>query len=303
MIGIVLDNISRLDLNLLVTLDVLLDELNVTKAAKRLNLSQPSVSVQLAKLRDYFNDPLLVSNSRGMTPTLKAEQLRQPMKEAIAHLHEVVLPTAEFDPERAKQRWRIASYDYGEATVMLPLLPALRAQAPLSELSIVQLPPTQIYEKAERGEIDLAINVVSNSHLNLHHRTLFSDQYVLAARKGHRLLNGPVSLDIFCQLEHVMVSPDGDGFWGETDEVLKALRLKRNVVLSVPHFLFLKAILETTDLVAMLPSRIAMMSDLIQIVSVPIQVPDFTISMLWHERVHRDPAHQWLRKQILLAVT
>lgn len=297
-----MSNIDKLDLNLLVTLDVLLDELNVTKAARRLNLSQPSVSVQLAKLRDYFNDPLLVSHSRGMTPTLKAEQLRQPMKEAIVRLHQVVMPAAEFDPQHAQQRWRIAAYDYSEATVILPLLPVLRTMAPLSELSIVQLPPMQINEKAERGEIDLALHMASDSHANLHHRALFSEQYVLAGRKRHALLNKPVSLDIFCQLEHVIVSPDGGGFWGHTDEVLKALGLKRNVVLSVPHFLFLKAILETTDLVAMLPSRIAMMSDLIQTVPVPIELSGFTLSMLWHERVHRDPAHQWLRKQILSAL-
>lgn len=294
-----MSNINKLDLNLLVTLDVLLDELNVTKAAKRLNLSQPSVSVQLAKLRDYFNDPLLVSHSRGMTPTRKAEQLRQPMKEAIARLHQVVMPAAEFDPQHAQQRWRIAAYDYSEATVILPLLPVLRTMAPLSELSIVQLPPTQINEKAERGEIDLAIHLATESHSNLHHRILFSEQYVLAGRKGHPHLTPSLSLEALCRLEHVIVSPDGGGFWGQTDETLKVLGLKRKVVLSVPHFLFLKAILESTDLVAMLPSRIAKMSDLIQTVPVPLDVPGFSLSMLWHERVHRDPAQRWLRSLIL----
>src|SRR4051794_3751380 len=114
-----MNNLRRLDLNLLVTLDVLLSEHNVTRAAERLNFSQPSISVHLSKLRDIFGDPLLLPGPRGMRPTARAEQLREPLRLALEALDSAVSPASPFDPREANQTWRVAASDYGESTILL----------------------------------------------------------------------------------------------------------------------------------------------------------------------------------------
>src|SRR5437762_6285084 len=123
-------NLRRLDLNLLVTLDVLLSEHNVTRAAQRLHLSQPSVSVHLARLRAHFGDPLLLPGPRGMRPTAKAESLREPLREALAALASAVSSDSPFDPATSAHTWRVAATDYGESTIVLPILQQLRTAAP-----------------------------------------------------------------------------------------------------------------------------------------------------------------------------
>ncbi|SAK45791.1 LysR family transcriptional regulator [Caballeronia ptereochthonis] len=294
--------LRRLDLNLLVTLDVLLAEQNVTRAAERLHFSQPSVSVHLAKLRDIFGDPLLLPGPRGMWPTARAQALRAPLREALASLERAVSPEEAFDPSVAANIWRIAATDYSESTVLLPALGALRAVAPNTRLAVVEANPPRLAKEAELGDIDLAFHITSDAPAGLHRRALFTESYVLAGRKDHPRLKRRPTLSQFCALDQVIVSPDGGGFHGPTDEALAALGLSRRVVLSVPHFLFVRSLIETTDLVAMLPSRLVQDSAALRIVAPPVDVPGYEMSMYWHERVHRDPAHRWLREFITKAV-
>ncbi|MFC4864858.1 LysR family transcriptional regulator [Pseudomonas sp. MAHUQ-62] len=297
-----MNNLRRLDLNLLVTLDVLLAEHNVTRAAERLNFSQPSVSVHLAKLREVFDDPLLLPGPRGMRPTARAEELREPLRQALESLERAVAPATAFDPAEAQQTWRVAATDYGESSILLPALAGLRARAPGTRLAVVEMAPTRIARQAEQGEIDLAFHTLEGSPHNLRRRTLFAERYVLAGRIDHPGLKRRPTLKQFCALEQVIVSPDGGGFHGITDETLAEHGLERRVVLSVPHFLFLRSVLESTDLVAMLPERLVRGSTALQVVEAPLEVPGYEMAMLWHERSHRDPAHQWLREQIVQAV-
>ncbi len=158
-----MNNLRRLDLNLLVTLDVLLTEHNVTRAAERLNFSQPSVSVHLAKLRDIFDDPLLLPGPRGMRPTARAEALREPLRLALEALEQAVAPAAPFDPALADNTWRIAATDYGESTILLPALSAIRGSAPGTRLAVLELAPPRIARQAEQGEIDLAFHTTEGS--------------------------------------------------------------------------------------------------------------------------------------------
>jgi DNA-binding transcriptional LysR family regulator len=286
---------SRLDLNLLVTLDVLLGEHHVSRAAELLHLSQPAVSVQLAKLREIFGDPLLLPGPRGMRPTARADALREPLREALGTLRRAVAEPAAFDPARAVHTWRIAAFDYSESVMLLPALAGLRAAAPGIRLAVLQAPPGQIGRLAERGDVDLALHTHHDAPERLHRRTLFTDRYVLTGRTGHPRLKRRPTLAQFCELEQAIVSPDGGGFSGPTDEALAARGLRRRVVLSVPHFLFLGAVLASTDLVAMLPERIARSQPGLRRVDAPLEVPGFEMTMLWPERLHRDPAHRWLR--------
>lgn len=295
-------NLQRLDLNLLVTLDVLLTEHNVTRAAERLNFSQPSVSVHLAKLRAIFDDPLLLPGPRGMRPTARAEELREPLRLALEALEQAVAPAAPFDPTQSRHTWRVAATDYAESAILLPILASLRRQAPGSRLAVLELAPTRIVRQAERGEIDLAFHTLEEAPPGLRCRRLFSERYVLAGRAGHPGLRRRPTLKQFCRLEQAIVSPDGGGFLGPTDQALAELGAERRVALSVPHFLFLRAVLESTDLVALLPSRLVRERDRLRVVEAPLEVPGYDLAMLWHERSHRDPAHRWLRELIAASV-
>ncbi|MCL6743844.1 LysR family transcriptional regulator [Kosakonia sp. R1.Fl] len=295
-------NLNRLDLNLLLTLDVLLREHNVTRAAQRLNLSQPSVSVQLARLREIFDDPLLLPGPRGMQPTVRADELREPLRQALEALERAVSPVNAFDPARASVTWRIAATDYTESVVLLPLLGTLRRDAPASRLAVFELNPGQIKRQAEQGDIDLFFHLREGAPASLHQRLLFTERYVLAGRVGHPALKRRPSLKQFCKLEHVIVSPEGGGFQAATDDALAARGLTRNVVLSVPHFLFMLDALARTDLVAVLPERLVATTGALQVVDPPLDLPGFDMLMLWHERLHRDPGHKWLRQQVLAAL-
>jgi DNA-binding transcriptional LysR family regulator len=296
--GITVDNLRRLDLNLLVTLDVLLSEHNVTRAAQRLHFSQPSVSVHLAKLREIFGDPLLLPGPRGMRPTARADELREPLRQALEALGRAVSPTQPFDPAAASHTWRVAASDYSEAAILEPALTGLRAASPASRLAVLEAAPSRIARQAEQGDIDLAFHTSEGSPPGLRRRVLFPERYVLVGRAGHPRLKRRPTLAQFCKLDHVIVSPDGGGFHGVTDEALSKLGMARRVVLSLPHFLAVMAVLASTDLVAMLPSRLVSDTHAMQVVAPPVDVPGFEMAMLWHERSHRDPAHQWLREYI-----
>lgn len=295
-------SLRRLDLNLLVTLDALLTEHNVTRAAERLHLSQPTVSVQLARLREFFGDPLLLPGPRGMRPTSRADEVREPLRQALTALTQAVAPSNPFDPAQASQTWRIAAFDYSEFTIVLPALAALRAAAPATRLAIVQSAPSLVARKAEQGDIDLAFLTGSEAPLDLRRTSMFTERYVLAGRAGHPRLKRRPSLAQFCKLDHVIVSPDGGGFHGVADTALAERGMTRRVVLSVPHFLFLSTVMASTDMVAMVPSRLVSGNAALQVVEPPLDVPGFEMLMLWPERVHREPAHQWLRQRIASSV-
>ncbi|AIC20639.1 MULTISPECIES: LysR family transcriptional regulator [Pseudomonas] len=297
-----MNNLRRLDINLLLTLDVLLAEHNVTRAAQRLNLSQPSVSVHLAKLREIFGDPLLLPGPRGMRPTARADELREPLRRALEALELAVSPASPFDPGAAANTWSVSASDYGESTVILPALAGLRAAAPGTRLAVLELEPGRLVRQAEQGRIDLALHTSEDSPPGLRRRVLFSERYVLVGRAGHPRLQRRPSLAQFGKLEHVVVSPDGGGFHGVTDSALGEVGLTRRVVLSVPHFLFVLSALASTDLVAMLPARLVRDNPALKVVEPPLEVPGYEMAMLWHERCHRDPAHQWLREFIVASL-
>ena len=298
-----MDNTFRLDLNLLVTLDTLLAERHVTRAAARLHLSQPAVSVQLARLREAFGAPLLIPGPRGMLPTARAEALRGPLREALAGLQAAVAPTAPFDPATADATWTIAASDYSGLAVVAPTLARLRAAAPRTRLAILEAAPQRVARLAEDGEIDLGLQTMDRIAPTMHAHKLFDERYVLAARRGHPRLRRKPSLATFCALEHVLVSPDGRGFSGVTDTALAALGRRRRVVLSLPHFIVAMSAIATSDLVAMLPQRLVAGRADLQTFEPPLDVPGFEMGMFWHERRHRDPGHRWLREQVLAAVS
>ena len=228
--------------------------------------------------------------------------MREPLRQALQALSGAVSPAKPFNPAEATRTWRVAATDYAESTIVLPVLGGLRTAAPATRLAVVEMVPTRIARQAEQGDIDLAFHTTEGSPPGLRRRTLFKERYVLVGRANHPRLRRRPTPKQFCQLEHVMVSPDGGGFLGVTDEALAKVGMARKVVLSVPHFLVVREVLAHSDLVAMLPARLVRGSRQLKVVDAPVEVPGYEMSMLWHERVHRDPAHQWLREFIAAAV-
>ena len=298
-----MDNTRNIDLNLLVTLEALLIERNVTRAARRLHLSQPSVSVQLRMLRQYFDDPLLSVVPGGMAPTARALSLLPGLRATLGDMRRLLSQKSSFDPASARTTWRIGGSDYPEAVVVLPLLERLRRDAPGMSLASVQGGHARMFKLLDSGAIDLALMALDRVPEHLHHQALFEEHYALTVRKGHPALRRRLTARQLADLEYVIMSPEGGGFRGVTDVELERLGYQRRVILSTQHFLFIPEVVARSDLAAMLPSRLARSrARELRIIAAPLPLPGFEMAMVWHDRTQSDPAHEWLRQQVLLAV-
>ncbi|PRA26243.1 LysR family transcriptional regulator [Pseudomonas poae] len=288
-------DIRHLDFNLLKTLDALLDERSVTRAAERLALTQPAVSGMLTRLRESFDDPLFVRAQRGMVPTLRAEQLAGPVKQLLSEIQHLLQPQA-FDPLTATMTVSLASTDYALRAVVVPFLQALRTQAPNIRVAVQPVDGQHLVAQLDRGDIDLALVTPEGTPPGLHDATLFDERYVCVMRAEHPdAQGGALSLERFCALDHVLVSSSGGAFEGVTDQALAKVGQSRRVILSVTSFLVLPEILCTSDLIAVVPRRLALQADGLVILEPPIEIPGFTKHVAWHERTHRDPGHRWVR--------
>ena len=288
------NDIRALDLNLLKALDALLDEGSVTRAAQRLSLTQPAVSGMLTRLRDYFGDPLFVRTSHGMVPTLRASELSVPVKQILTDIA-ILLKPMQFDPMTAELTYTLVATDYALKAVVVPLIAALKQHAPRIRIAVRSVDSERMYQQLSRGEVDLALVTPQTTPDDLHGRALYQEEYVCVARSHHPLAAASeMTLEQFCEQEHILVSTEGR-FMGVTDEALAELSLTRRVGVSVNSFLVIPDILRSTDMSAVVPSRMVPVDSDLAIIPLPLNVPGFTKSMAWHERTHRDPAHQWIR--------
>jgi len=289
-----------MDLNLLVTLEALLAEQNVTKAANRLHLSQPAVSAQLSRLRDLFDDPLLIPAQRGMIPTAKALELLDPLRHALDQVRAALAEHRHFDPGNAKLTVAIACTDYLQAVVARPLAVALRKQAPGVRIALRHLDPPQLEAQMVRGDVDLALMTPEHGPGSLRARRLFDERYVLIGRKRHPGLRRGLTAEEFARLDHVIVSLRGGDFTTPVDDGLAALGYQRNVVLSAASFLIVPEIVSHSNFVALVPERLVRdRRDELKIVECPFPVPGFTVSMLWHERNHGHSGQRWVRETVM----
>lgn len=293
-------NSSSLDLNLLAALDALLAERNVTRAAKRLHISQPALSARLGKLRLVFGDALLIPSQRGMIATQRALELQAPLRSALEQLRSVTQTRARFNPATARQTISIAASDYMQSTLLLPMLAGIRRRAPSLKVALHLIDGARIWEQMERGDIDIGMMTPDSAPPLLRSRQLWSERYVCIARVGHPKARAGIDLATFAALDHVVVSPRGSGFAGPTDTALKEHGLVRKVFLSVNSFLLVPQLVSTSDVVALIPERlVARGLPGIQAFAPPIDVPGFSIAMVWHDRTTSSPCHAWLRKKIL----
>jgi DNA-binding transcriptional LysR family regulator len=295
-------NIDQLDLNLLRALDVLLDERHVTRAAARLHLTQSAMSAALARLRQAFGDPLLVRGKGVLLPTPRAVALAPQVRALMLQLAALAVAPARFDPAAARRRFTIATTDYVHV-LLEPWLAALMKQAPGLDLAIVAVDSDRLTARLERGEVDLAVLNLQRTPEGLRSRTAITERFVVIGRRTHPKLRRALTLDSFCALEHVLVSPRGGSFSGQTDEALAQLGRRRRVRLSVQSFAQVPSLIAASDLIAVYPAMLAArFARELKIVPPPLAIPGFTMVAAWHERTHHDPAQRWLRDAVHAAL-
>lgn len=289
----------NLDLGLLVTLETLLAEGNVTRAARRLNLSQPALSARLARLRDAFGDPLLIPAQRGVVLTQRAVELQQPLHEALEGVRRVVADGAPFNPSTMQATLVIAASDYQQYALLTRFAVALRTEAPMVRIAWRALDVLALATQLERGEVDLAVATPDHAPAAMRQRQLYCENYTVIARQGHPAVQGSLSLDVFCALEHVVVSLQGGGFSGPTDAALEAVGRRRTVALSTSGFLIVPEVVSRSDMIALVPKRLADgWSDRLQVLKPPLNIPGVTVTSIWHDRTTNHPAQRWLRERL-----
>jgi DNA-binding transcriptional LysR family regulator len=294
-------NISAVNLNLLVAFEALFEELSVTAAARRAGVTQPAMSNTLGQLRLLFDDALFLRHRTGLTPTARAKQLAEPIRQGL-RLLESALVEREFDARSSERRFVVMASDYVELVLLPALLGRLAKQAPGVRL---QLRPWTLHEappELARGEADLMLGFYDQLPKHHHEQPLFSDEYVCVVRRGHPALRGKRKLTLtkYLELSHVLVSSRSDSP-GSVDRALAALGKKRRVGARVSHFLTVPVLVAKTDFVAALDRRVAeaFAAPLgLQLFRPPLALPKGSVGQVWHEQQHSDPAHRWLRALI-----
>ena len=299
-------DLRQIDLNLLVSLDALLTECNVTRAARRLHMSQPALSAHLARLRQVFDDPLLLpaETGRGMTPTARALALGPALHSALKDLESVVSHRPSFDPRRDERTFHIAVNDTAMMVLGLPLIERVSALAgPGLKITFRNPDVGHIAAQMERGEVDLLLASDRLLPPSMKTRPLLRVRFVMAQRKAHPRGLGPVDLDAYCQLSHVLVTEIGGSLSGYVDDTLAGLGRRRNVVMSVEKFMLVPEILRCSDYVCALPSMLmSRFASVLDMFELPLDDEGFGLRMAWHPRNHVDPAVGWLREQVIALV-
>jgi DNA-binding transcriptional LysR family regulator len=289
-------NVAGFDLNLLLALEALVAERSVTRAARRVGVSQPAMSNSLARLRVALGDPLLVRARIGMTPTSRALELQRDVAAALALVRRALGERAAFDPASASRVFTVAASDYVSFVLLAPLAQRLAQVAPGVALRIVPLAPDLSPSDLESGALDLTLGFFRKVPPGLRRARLFRDGFVGVVREGHPILKTPRSATAVAALRHLRVAPQGEQR-GLLDVAFERQGLRRHVALTVPHFLLALEVART-DLFVVLPERLAVALSrhaALRILTVPAPLPTITIEGFWHARVHEDPAHAWLR--------
>lgn len=289
------------DLALLVSLDTLLAERNVTRAAARLHLSQPALSAQLARLRELFGDPLLVParRGRGMVPTTRALALQAPLNEALHALGRAVSAPLSFDPASATRTFTVAGNDNVVAMMMLDVVARAEKAGYAGLRFALRMPQHELLlAQMERGELDLFLGGSSYAPAGARVEVALPVRFRMAQRKGHPRGPHAPGLAQYCALRHVIVSTDGS-FDGFMDQLLAQRGCRRTVAVSVAQYHLVPPLLAASDLVCTLPSRfLERYADSLDCFDLPLDVPALDLSLAWHRRSDNDPALRWLRGQI-----
>ena len=298
--NITIMDLKDVDLNLLLVLHHLLSERRVSAVAERLGMTQPGVSNALKRLRILLDDDLFLRTSRGMEPTPFAARLAEPIGYALSTIHNSLNETTQFDPTTSTHKFSMGMTDIGEIYIFPKLMEILSEIAPGISISTVRNNAVNLRDEMEAGHVDLAVGLLPHLKSGFYQRRLLTQRYVCMFRKGHPLDKEKITLDEFSNAKHVVVVASGTGH-AMIDQSIEKKGIKRNVSLTVPHFVAVGHILATSNMIATVPERYANACVApfgLKYVKHPLRLPEISINIFWHARMHRDPANQWLRQLI-----
>ncbi len=289
-------NLSRLDLNLLVAFDALLAEGSVTRAAERVGVTQPSMSHALARLRRLLKDELFVRAPDGVRPTPRALALAGPVRGALSAI-QGALQEGGFDPARAERGFVLGMPDTIEITLLPRLMAHFAAEAPKIRVRVRAVDRFDVPEQLDRDRLHLGVGRFTEGEVRHKRRRLFGANYLCLYDPARLPLAPPLALEDYLAVPHVLGSPRGDAR-GVVDDALALMGLRRTVAVATPHFAAVPFILKGARLLATVPQRPArLFAERFGLATspVPLRLPDFDVSMLWHASYDHDPAHRWLR--------
>lgn len=301
-----------LDLNLLRVFDEVMAERSLTRAARNLSLTQPAVSNALRRLRDALGDELVRRAGQGVEPTPHALALWPQVRQALRQLQSAIVPN-HFAPAEASSTFVLAMADATAAELMGGLAIRLQQAAPGVSVRVVPLTTRDPRRMLTEGMADLALGYFpavltdltaraqAGEPVNFVHQRLYAGEYVCVMRQGHPLADTPLTLDTYCAARHLLVSFSGRPY-GYVDEALSSMGRQRRIVLTVNQFFTAGRVVVNSDLLTVLPWHFVPttgMADQLVVRQLPLDVPPVHVEALWQERQHNNPAHQWLRQQLL----
>jgi DNA-binding transcriptional LysR family regulator len=287
---------TNIDLKLLAVIGELNRTRSVSQAAERLDLSQSTISMSLAKLRKHFNDPLFVRTSTGMEPTPHATELICMLQKAEILLQSALEHHVVFDPLQSDRVFRIQSTDIAQVTLLPKLMQRLKKIAPTVCIHLDRI-SQDTSKLLESGELDLAVGFILPMGAGFCQQRLFKERFICAVRKGHPRIDKTLTVKQFEAEAHLAISTSGTGH-GIVEKTLEAKKIRRNVGLTVPSFLGIATIIATSDYLAILPEQLGRHlagPGNIQTFPLPFEMPPYYIMQHWHERYSQDPASRWLR--------
>jgi DNA-binding transcriptional LysR family regulator len=288
----------RPDLNLLFTLDVLLAEGSVARAARRLRLSPSAMSRALARLRETTGDPLLVRAGRGLVPTPRAQELRERVGQLVQDGEAVLRPSEKLNLKQLVRTFTLRTSEGFVENFGPDLIARVGEEAPGVRLRFVQK-PNKDSAPLRDGTVDLETGVVENTTApEVRAQALFRDRFIGVVRMGHSLSKGKITPSRYATGKHICVSREGIDK-GPIDEALAPFGLEREIVTIVGGFSAALALARASDLIASVPERhTGILRTGMHSFSLPVSTPEVTVSLLWHPRLDADPAHRWLRGHV-----
>lgn len=290
--------IRRVDLGLLTTLQALVEERSVTRAAERMNLSQPAMSRALERLRKLFGHELLVRTKHGYEPTHHAMRLYAEIGRVLPRIEGLLRGDDHFDPEAATDTFHVVATEYAASVLLPAFMKKVATLAP--RITVKVYPPTErLFHHVETGSVDLVLwaNAVPNQLLS---QVLFRDRFVCLVRNDHPIGTRRPTLARYLSYPHAMIVL-ADHQQGIIDQALTVKGLARRVQLEIPYFSCAAANIEHSDMILTLPLRLALClgeSPRIRMLKAPIELPELEYIQVWHPRVDSDPAHQWFRRML-----
>ena len=294
-------NLDKLDLNLLRVFDAVLRRRSVTVAGEELGLTKAGLSNALGRLRRLLGDPLFLRTPRGMDPTPYAKSIAEPVRQALGLIEATLTGHAAFDPASTERTFRFHMSDIGEMVFLPPLLERIHRAAPGVRVETRATTQEEIEGALALGELDFAVGFLPGLQPPVKSLPLFRDPYVCMMRADHPRIGATFPRRRFLEASHALVSSIGAGH-RVVEETLLAHGLNRRIALRVPHFMVVPMILERTDLVVTVPSRVARVFERMgrfKTLKPPVAIPPADVRVHWHERYDQDPGNRWLRTVLL----